>query len=117
MICEAKFTMVKRRHHCRACGKVLCGSCCSNKFPLPILEGKEGRVCLPCKSVLERLDKAEKMQQQQEQPGGEEEEGGAAGGAEAPQPLAPPAPTSSSTTPSVPGGVLKRSESTTSSMS
>ena len=54
MICDAKFTIVKRRHHCRACGKVLCGACCSDKLSLPCLEAKEGRVCKPCKGILER---------------------------------------------------------------
>jgi len=59
MICDAKFTLVKRRHHCRGCGHVLCSVCCSDKFPLSYLEGKEGRVCKPCKNILERLAKAE----------------------------------------------------------
>ena len=61
MICETKFTMVKRRHHCRACGKVLCAACCSEKFSLLCLEGKEGRVCTPCKGVLDRLERVEQM--------------------------------------------------------
>ena len=38
MICDAKFTLVKRRHHCRGCGHVLCSVCCSDKFPLSYLE-------------------------------------------------------------------------------
>jgi len=59
MICSAKFTMVKRRHHCRACGKVLCASCCSEKHALHYLEGKEGRVCTPCRTILSRLATAE----------------------------------------------------------
>jgi len=59
MICGAKFTMVKRRHHCRACGKVLCAACCSEKHALHYLEGKEGRVCTPCRTILSRLATAE----------------------------------------------------------
>jgi len=59
MICGAKFTMVKRRHHCRACGKVLCAACCSEKHTLHYLEGKEGRVCTPCRTILSRLATAE----------------------------------------------------------
>ena len=59
MICDAKFTMVRRRHHCRGCGHVLCSICCSDKFQLNYMDGKEGRVCKPCKNILERLAKAE----------------------------------------------------------
>ncbi|XP_005107726.1 uncharacterized protein LOC101855213 isoform X2 [Aplysia californica] len=48
MLCQAKFTMWKRRHHCRACGKVLCATCCSQKAFLPYMENKEARVCVEC---------------------------------------------------------------------
>ncbi len=57
MICDNKFTVIRRRHHCRACGQVLCSMCCNEKSILEHLEGKEGRVCKPCKSILDRLDK------------------------------------------------------------
>ncbi|GFO37158.1 Zinc finger fyve domain-containing protein 9 [Plakobranchus ocellatus] len=52
MMCQAKFTMWKRRHHCRACGKVLCSTCCSQRALLPYLDNKEARVCLECHTVL-----------------------------------------------------------------
>ncbi|CAL1536688.1 unnamed protein product [Lymnaea stagnalis] len=52
MMCKLKFTMWKRRHHCRACGKVLCSSCCSQKAILPYMENKEARVCLDCHNQL-----------------------------------------------------------------
>ena len=58
MICSLRFTLVKRRHHCRACGKVLCAQCCSEKHHLQYLE-REGRVCTPCRTILERLARAE----------------------------------------------------------
>ncbi|NXX24745.1 ZFY16 protein, partial [Nicator chloris] len=47
MNCQAKFTFTKRRHHCRACGKVFCGSCCKRKCKLHYME-KEARVCTGC---------------------------------------------------------------------
>ncbi|NWV45430.1 ZFY16 protein, partial [Daphoenositta chrysoptera] len=47
MNCQAKFTFTKRRHHCRACGKVFCGSCCKRKCKLQFME-KEARVCTGC---------------------------------------------------------------------
>ena len=59
MICDAKFTMIRRKHHCRGCGHVLCSICCSDKFQLSYMDFKEGRVCKPCKNILERLAKAE----------------------------------------------------------
>jgi MAD (mothers against decapentaplegic) interacting protein len=63
MICGGRFTLVKRRHHCRACGKVLCAACCADKHALVYLDSKEGRVCTPCRTVLARLDTCQGSQQ------------------------------------------------------
>ncbi|NXU57934.1 ZFYV9 protein, partial [Turnix velox] len=52
MKCEARFTFTKRRHHCRACGKVFCAACCSLKCKLLYMDRKEARVCVICHSVL-----------------------------------------------------------------
>lgn len=52
MQCSVKFTMIKRRHHCRACGKVLCSVCCSQKFKLEFLTEPESRVCVQCYLIL-----------------------------------------------------------------
>lgn len=61
MLCFGRFTVLKRRHHCRACGKVLCSSCCNQKAPLPCLENREGRVCLPCLTILQRVAAVERL--------------------------------------------------------
>nr|XP_057917397.1 zinc finger FYVE domain-containing protein 9 isoform X2 [Doryrhamphus excisus] len=52
MRCDIKFTFTKRRHHCRACGKVFCATCCSLKCKLPYMDRKEARVCVTCHSSL-----------------------------------------------------------------
>ncbi|OXU21599.1 hypothetical protein TSAR_014260 [Trichomalopsis sarcophagae] len=52
MLCDMKFTVVKRRHHCRACGKVFCNKCCSNKLRLEYQKTIDSRVCIPCYLVL-----------------------------------------------------------------
>lgn len=49
MSCKANFTVVKRRHHCRNCGKVFCSRCSSNNVPLPKFgHVKPVRVCNKC---------------------------------------------------------------------
>lgn len=49
MSCGANFTVVKRRHHCRNCGKVFCARCSSNSVPLPKYgHVKPVRVCNKC---------------------------------------------------------------------
>jgi hypothetical protein len=35
MRCSAAFSAVRRRHHCRWCGCLLCGACSQAKRPLP----------------------------------------------------------------------------------
>lgn len=52
MQCQQKFTMIKRRHHCRACGKVLCSVCCSQRFHLQFVNEPESRVCVQCFMIL-----------------------------------------------------------------
>ncbi|XP_076837820.1 zinc finger FYVE domain-containing protein 9 isoform X2 [Brachyhypopomus gauderio] len=52
MKCEVKFTFTKRRHHCRACGKVFCAACCSLKCRLMYMDRKEARVCVTCHQAL-----------------------------------------------------------------
>lgn len=60
MQCDQKFSLIKRRHHCRACGLLLCAGCCKEKFFLHYLQG-EGRICGPCHEILVKA-------QQQQQP-------------------------------------------------
>ncbi|KAJ3048910.1 hypothetical protein HK097_010078 [Rhizophlyctis rosea] len=36
MICEHDFSLFNRKHHCRACGKVVCGAC-SSRVGLPVV--------------------------------------------------------------------------------
>ncbi|NXE95555.1 ZFY16 protein, partial [Menura novaehollandiae] len=57
MNCQVKFTFTKRRHHCRACGKVFCGSCCKRKCKLQYME-KEARVCTGCYDDINKGKKA-----------------------------------------------------------
>ncbi|XP_043377177.1 lateral signaling target protein 2 homolog isoform X4 [Chelonia mydas] len=50
--CGAPFSMVRRRHHCRSCGKIFCSRCSQHTAPLPhygLL--KPVRVCTHCYTV------------------------------------------------------------------
>jgi len=56
-LCGSSFTSFKRKHHCRACGQVFCGACCSQKrtierygFTKPV------RVCTKCAISLDRFE-------------------------------------------------------------
>ncbi|CAG5115912.1 unnamed protein product, partial [Candidula unifasciata] len=51
MLCMLPFNMVRRRHHCRACGKLICKTCCK-KAPLEYMKGKIDRVCTACYNVI-----------------------------------------------------------------
>ncbi|KAL3116007.1 hypothetical protein niasHT_007307 [Heterodera trifolii] len=57
MLCATRFSIVNRRHHCRACGRVLCRVCCSKRRLLAYMDEKEGkqRVCIPCNRTLDRI--------------------------------------------------------------
>ncbi|XP_074545938.1 zinc finger FYVE domain-containing protein 16 [Halichoeres trimaculatus] len=60
MNCYQRFTFTKRRHHCRACGKVYCAVCCNRKCKLKYLE-KEARVCVICFDSINRAQALERM--------------------------------------------------------
>ncbi|XP_047487877.1 pleckstrin homology domain-containing family F member 2-like isoform X2 [Penaeus chinensis] len=45
---KTQFTLINRRHHCRKCGKVVCGPCSSKKVLLIHQSNKPLRVCLTC---------------------------------------------------------------------
>ncbi|XP_041349454.1 FYVE, RhoGEF and PH domain-containing protein 1-like [Gigantopelta aegis] len=51
MVCDKGFSTLRRRHHCRACGWVICNKCCRSA-PLAYLDNKLDRVCTKCYSVL-----------------------------------------------------------------
>ncbi|OCT88858.1 FYVE, RhoGEF and PH domain-containing protein 6 isoform X1 [Xenopus laevis] len=53
MICTSEFTLTWRRHHCRACGKIICQACSTNKYSLEYLKNHLARVCDRCFQVLE----------------------------------------------------------------
>lgn len=48
--CSSSFTVTKRRHHCRLCGRVFCKKCCSMVMNLPVMGSS--RICVDCFSSL-----------------------------------------------------------------
>uniref|UniRef100_A0A4W5K8U3 FYVE-type domain-containing protein n=1 Tax=Hucho hucho TaxID=62062 RepID=A0A4W5K8U3_9TELE len=60
MNCWQKFTFTRRRHHCRACGKVYCAICCNRRCKLKYLD-KEARVCVVCFVTVHRTQGLERM--------------------------------------------------------
>ena len=46
--CRVRFSFVVRKHHCRACGRLLCARCSQHQAALQYLGGTLGRVCQPC---------------------------------------------------------------------
>ncbi|XP_033888088.3 FYVE, RhoGEF and PH domain-containing protein 6-like [Acipenser ruthenus] len=56
MVCTCEFTVTWRRHHCRACGKIVCQACSSNKHSLEYLKNQPARVCDHCFRELQKND-------------------------------------------------------------
>uniref|UniRef100_UPI0037E9C848 FYVE, RhoGEF and PH domain-containing protein 4a n=1 Tax=Semicossyphus pulcher TaxID=241346 RepID=UPI0037E9C848 len=53
MKCKESFNaLTRRRHHCRACGYVVCWKCSDNKVPLEYDGNKVNKVCRDCFSYL-----------------------------------------------------------------
>ncbi|XP_059716183.1 lateral signaling target protein 2 homolog isoform X2 [Haemorhous mexicanus] len=50
--CRSPFTLLRRRHHCRSCGKIFCARCSPNTAVLPYYgQSKPVRVCTHCYST------------------------------------------------------------------
>ncbi|XP_051563420.1 FYVE, RhoGEF and PH domain-containing protein 5-like [Myxocyprinus asiaticus] len=58
MKCPSHFSLTNRRHHCHACGKVICRDCCRNKFPLKYMKNRRAKVCDQCYTELRKHDVA-----------------------------------------------------------
>ncbi|XP_006886210.1 PREDICTED: hepatocyte growth factor-regulated tyrosine kinase substrate [Elephantulus edwardii] len=53
--CRVQFSVVTRKHHCRACGQIFCGKCSSRYSTIPKFGiEKEVRVCEPCYEQLNK---------------------------------------------------------------
>lgn len=47
-ICEQRFGFVRRRHHCRQCGELVCNPCSEHKDYVPGYYSTKVRVCVSC---------------------------------------------------------------------
>uniref|UniRef100_A0A0N5B3S2 FYVE-type domain-containing protein n=1 Tax=Strongyloides papillosus TaxID=174720 RepID=A0A0N5B3S2_STREA len=67
MLCNTKFSLLLRRHHCRSCGRVLCNSCCNQRKSLRFAndESKKFRVCESCIKTINRVEEIEKREKEQ----------------------------------------------------
>lgn len=54
MNCTSDFSLTLRRHHCNACGKVVCRSCSRNRYPLKYLKDRMAKVCDHCYAELRK---------------------------------------------------------------
>ena len=61
--CNAAFTLLNRRHHCRACGRIVDKRCCSNFY----MDRSMQLVCLPCQGDIEHGQTPEQAAQNRAQ--------------------------------------------------
>nr|XP_036879687.1 FYVE, RhoGEF and PH domain-containing protein 5 isoform X2 [Manis javanica] len=54
MNCGCDFSLTLRRHHCHACGKIVCRNCSRNKYPLKYLRDRMAKVCDGCYGELKK---------------------------------------------------------------
>ncbi|XP_047203889.1 FYVE, RhoGEF and PH domain-containing protein 5 isoform X2 [Girardinichthys multiradiatus] len=54
MNCTSDFSLTLRRHHCNACGKVVCRACSRNRYPLKYLKDRLAKVCDKCYAELRK---------------------------------------------------------------
>lgn len=52
--CNKKFSFNNRRHHCRICGLIFCGKCCSKYRNIPGLGFKQ-KICEDCHNIPENV--------------------------------------------------------------
>ncbi|XP_048256705.1 vacuolar protein 8-like isoform X2 [Haliotis rufescens] len=65
ILCNNKFNQIRRKHHCRQCGLVLCNKCCKERMPLPQLGIEDAeRVCDACAPVTQLITKARSQMHQ-----------------------------------------------------
>ncbi|KAG2689676.1 hypothetical protein I3760_09G149600 [Carya illinoinensis] len=51
--CNSQFTFINRKHHCRRCGGLFCGSCTQQRMVLRGQGDLPVRICEPCKKLEE----------------------------------------------------------------
>ena len=59
--CHVEFTLIVRRHHCRACGRVICNACSNCEAPLKWNDFKAERVCYICYEELRKSTSLDKI--------------------------------------------------------
>ncbi len=67
--CDGPFTMLNRKHHCRACGKIFCAECSAHSGSIPSYvhrvyntEGSKGlRLCSGCNTLIIKKKKSKKF--------------------------------------------------------
>ncbi|NXO99828.1 FGD5 protein, partial [Certhia brachydactyla] len=57
MNCGCDFTLTLRRHHCHACGKIVCRNCSRNKYPMKYLKDQAAKVCDSCYVELKKRER------------------------------------------------------------
>lgn len=66
-VCHNAFTVTRRRHHCRKCGSLVCGTCSDNFAVLPELDPNRAvRICDTCelkasRGVSEEMDVSDRI--------------------------------------------------------
>lgn len=71
MKCDEQFHILKWKHHCRACGFIVCEDCSKSRFFLPEIEDSEtcSRVCDDCNDLLcsqlnnDQIDRVDEINQ------------------------------------------------------
>lgn len=71
-LCKGEFSLLNRRHHCRMCGKLVCGNCSPHRVVLPNIDTTKQRVCVQC---FETINEKAKQDQQEKQNQGDQEKG------------------------------------------